>query len=61
MFIIGKGAVIKGWEEAFPKLSLGQRVILTCPPEYAYGANGIPGIIPPNTTLVFDVEILKIN
>ena len=61
VFIIGKGAVIKGWEQGILKLSLGQRAILTCPPEYAYGANGIRGIIPGNTTLVFDVEILKIN
>ena len=41
------------------KLSLGQRVKLTCPPDYAYGAKGYPGAIPPNSTLIFDVELLK--
>lgn len=60
-FTIGVGQVIKGWDEGVAQMSVGQQAILTCPPQYAYGANGIGGIIPPNATLVFDVELLKIN
>lgn len=52
---LGKGTVIKGWEESLSKISLGSRVMLTCPPEYAYGANGIAGVIPPNSVLKFDI------
>ncbi|KAM0789260.1 FK506-binding protein 1 [Microbotryomycetes sp. NB124-2] len=58
---IGVGQVIKGWDEGVPQLSLGQRATLTCSPDYAYGPRGIGGVIPPNATLVFDVELLKIN
>ena len=39
---IGVGELIRGWDEAFPKMSKGAKAILTCPPEYAYGAQGIP-------------------
>ncbi|KAI9315580.1 FK506-binding protein 1 [Dichotomocladium elegans] len=58
---IGVGRVIKGWDEGVPQLSLGQRAKLTCTPDYAYGARGFPPVIPPNSTLIFDVELLKIN
>ncbi|KAJ8651918.1 peptidyl-prolyl cis-trans isomerase [Lichtheimia ornata] len=58
---IGVGQVIRGWDEAVPKLSIGQRAKLTCTPDYAYGPGGIPGLIPPNATLLIDVELLKIN
>ncbi|CAO3613909.1 unnamed protein product [Cunninghamella blakesleeana] len=58
---IGVGRVIKGWDEGVLQLSVGQQARLTCSPDYAYGKNGIPGVIPPNATLVFDVELLKIN
>lgn len=54
-FNIGKGHVIKGWEEGLLKMSVGERAVLICPPDYAYGAAGILGIIPGNTTLKFDI------
>jgi FK506-binding protein 1 len=60
-FVIGKGEVIKGWDEGVAQLSLGQRAKLTCSPDYAYGAKGIPGVIPKNAVLYFDVELLKIS
>lgn len=43
------------------QLSVGQRAKLTCSPDYAYGARGHPGVIPPNATLIFDVELLEIE
>ncbi|KAI8144757.1 FK506-binding protein 1 [Fennellomyces sp. T-0311] len=58
---IGTGQVIKGWDEGVPKLSLGEKAKLTCTPEYAYGDRGFPSSIPPNATLVFEVELLSIN
>ncbi|ORE03298.1 peptidyl-prolyl cis-trans isomerase [Rhizopus microsporus var. microsporus] len=58
---IGVGRVIKGWDEGVPQLSLGQKAKLICTPDFAYGARGFPPVIPPNSTLVFEVELLKIN
>jgi len=58
---IGVGRVIKGWDEGVPQLSVGQKAILTCTPDYAYGSRGYPPIIPPNSTLTFEVELLRIN
>ncbi|KAG6885508.1 FK506 binding protein proline rotamase rapamycin-binding protein [Termitomyces sp. T159_Od127] len=58
---IGVGKVIKGWDEGVPQLSVGQKAILTATPDYAYGARGFPPVIPPNSTLKFEVELLKIN
>ncbi|KAH3664235.1 hypothetical protein OGAPHI_004587 [Ogataea philodendri] len=60
-FRIGQGMVIAGWEQGFAKLSLGEKAILTIPGPLAYGPRGFPGLIPPNATLLFDVELLKIN
>ncbi len=57
-FTVGVGQVIKGWDQGITQLSKGQKAVLTCPPEYAYGAAGIPGVIPKNATLVFDVELI---
>ncbi|KAF5378680.1 hypothetical protein D9757_009542 [Collybiopsis confluens] len=58
---IGVGKVIKGWDEGVPQLSLGQKAVLTATPDYAYGARGFPPVIPPNSTLKFEVELLKIG
>ncbi|XP_060871634.1 peptidyl-prolyl cis-trans isomerase FKBP1A isoform X1 [Metopolophium dirhodum] len=58
-FKIGKGEVIKGWDEGVAQMSIGSRAKLTCTPDYAYGALGHPGVIPPNATLIFDVELIK--
>ncbi|KIO20601.1 hypothetical protein M407DRAFT_245739 [Tulasnella calospora MUT 4182] len=57
---IGVGRVIKGWDEGVVQLSLGQKAILTCTPDYAYGDRGFPPLIRPDSTLVFEVELLKI-
>lgn len=58
---IGVGKVIKGWDEGVPQLSLGQRARLVASADYAYGSRGFPPVIPPNSTLTFEVELLKIN
>ncbi|KAH7885295.1 hypothetical protein F5I97DRAFT_1884329 [Phlebopus sp. FC_14] len=58
---IGVGKVIKGWDEGVPQLSLGQKAVLTASPDFAYGSRGFPPVIPPNSTLKFEVELLKIN
>lgn len=60
-FVIGKGEVIRGWDEGVAKLSIGQRAKLICSPDYAYGSRGHPGVIPPNARLTFDVELLRIE
>merc|ERR1712126_562864 len=60
-FKLGQGAVIKGWDEGVAKMSKGERAKLTCSPDYAYGERGHPGVIPPNATLIFDVEFLGIK
>lgn len=60
-FIIGRNEVIKGWEEGIAQMSLGQRAKITCTADVAYGATGHPGVIPPNATLIFDVELLKLE
>ncbi|KAL5287255.1 FK506-bp2 family protein [Megaselia abdita] len=60
-FSVGKGEVIRGWDEGVAQMSLGQRAKLVCSPDYAYGSRGHPGVIPPNATLTFDVELLKVE
>uniref|UniRef100_A0A7E4ZSM7 peptidylprolyl isomerase n=1 Tax=Panagrellus redivivus TaxID=6233 RepID=A0A7E4ZSM7_PANRE len=57
-FKIGKGEVIKGWDEGVAKMSVGQRAKLTVSPDYGYGAAGAGGVIPGNATLIFDVELI---
>merc|ERR1712000_42651 len=58
VFKLGQGEVIKGWDEGVSQMKLGEKSKLTCSPDYAYGARGFPPIIPPNSTLVFEVELL---
>ncbi|RPA87543.1 FKBP-type peptidyl-prolyl isomerase [Ascobolus immersus RN42] len=58
---IGVGQVIKGWDEGVPQMSLGEKATLTITPDYGYGARGYPPVIPANSTLIFDVELLEIN
>jgi FK506-binding protein 1 len=60
-FRIGVGQVIRGWDDGVAQMSVGQRARLTCSPDFAYGPRGYPGVIPPNATLVFDVELLAIQ
>lgn len=60
-FTLGKQEVIRGWEEGVAQMSVGQRAKLIISSDYAYGATGHPGIIPPHATLVFDVELLKLE
>ncbi|CAN0019120.1 peptidyl-prolyl cis-trans isomerase FKBP1B-like isoform X1 [Lethenteron reissneri] len=60
-FTLGKQQVIKGWEEGVGQMSLGMRARITCTPDMAYGETGHPGVIPPNTTLIFDVELLQLE
>ncbi len=60
-FVLGEGRVIQGWEEGVPGMKVGEKRLLIIGPELAYGAKGIPGAIPPNAILIFEVELLKIN
>lgn len=60
-FRIGIGQVIQGWDEGVMSMSLGEKAKLTITGDYAYGPNGIPGVIPPNATLIFEVELLAVG
>lgn len=57
-FTIGNGQVIRGWDEGFASMKVGEKAILKCKPDYAYGASGSPPKIPANATLEFEVELL---
>ena len=59
-FPLGAGHVIRGWDEGFAGMKVGGVRRLTIPPEMGYGARGAGGVIPPNATLLFEVELLDV-
>jgi FKBP-type peptidyl-prolyl cis-trans isomerase len=60
-FTLGQGRVIRGWDVGVAGMQVGGRRELTIPPEEGYGSRGAGAVIPPNATLVFDVEMIKIG
>jgi len=60
-FTVGVGKVIRGWDHGLLTMSVGEQAKLTIEPSWAYGKNGKEGVIPPNSTLIFEVELLAVS
>mmetsp|Transcript_31449 Transcript_31449/g.60633 ORF Transcript_31449/g.60633 Transcript_31449/m.60633 type:complete len:116 (-) Transcript_31449:300-647(-) len=60
-FKVGSGQVVRGWDEVVTQLSVGERARCTIPADLAYGAKGFPGLIPPNTSMYVELELLSIT
>lgn len=60
-FRLGAGQVIQGWDKGVAGMKVGGQRRLTIPPEMGYGARGFPPVIPPNSTLMFDVQLLDVK
>ncbi|MBI2096350.1 MAG: FKBP-type peptidyl-prolyl cis-trans isomerase [Candidatus Taylorbacteria bacterium] len=61
VFVLGREGLIRGWHESFRGMKVGERRRVTIPPELAYGEEGRPPVIPPNASLIFDIELLEVK